>query len=163
MVLHNAKNGVSPTSEITSHKLGKDRNLDTDFSLIEFPQVSDLRGDLTFIESGRHIPFEIKRVYYMYNVPEDKLRGNHAHKRLQQILIAISGSFEVKLDNGLNTYRFSLDSPYLGLYIPPMTWRVLKNFSSNAVCLTLASEFYNESEYYRNYDDFLKAIQESEL
>jgi hypothetical protein len=130
--------------------------------LIEFPRVSGLRGDLTFIEGGRHIPFDIKRVYYLYNVPEDMTRARHAHKRLHQILVAISGSFDVKLDDGVSTAHFHLDSPHLGLYIPPMTWRVLEEFSAGAVCVVFASEFYSESDYYRDYDDFLKALKRSD-
>lgn len=133
----------------------------SDFRLIVLPKVSELPGDLTFIEGGRHIPFDIKRLYYLYNVPEGMVRARHAHKRLHQVLIAISGAFDVILNDGHADHCFHLDSPHEGLYIPPMTWRVLENFSKGAVCMVLASAFYNESDYYREYHDFLWALKAS--
>lgn len=134
--------------------------MDKYFQLIELPKVSKLPGDLTFIEGGRHIPFDIERIYYLYNVPKGVISANHAHKTLDQIFIAIAGSFDVSLDNGSEKQCIHLDSPHLGLYVPPMIWRMLENFSTGAVCLVLASALYDESDYYRDYQDFLKALKE---
>jgi hypothetical protein len=125
--------------------------------LIDFPKISDPRGNLTFVEGGRHIPFEIKRVYYLYDVPGGAERGGHAHRDLQQIIVAMSGSFDVVLDDGQERTRFHLNRSYYGLYIPTMIWRALDNFSSGSVCMVLASEYYEESDYYRDYDEFRAA------
>ena len=127
--------------------------------LVELPKIVDERGNLTFIESGRHLPFDIKRVYYLYDVPGGASRAAHGHKALHQLMIAMSGSFDVTLDDGRSKQRFHLNRSYQGLYITPMMWRDLDNFSSGAVCMVLASEFYDESDYFRNYDDFLRAAQ----
>src|SRR5436190_3089905 len=123
--------------------------------LVDVPKISNPSGNLTFIEGGRHIPFEIQRVYYLYDVPGGAERGGHAHKRLQQLLIAISGSFDVVVDDGVQRRRYHLNRSYFGLYLPPMTWRELDNFSSGSVCLVLASEPYDEGDYYRSYQSFL--------
>ena len=123
--------------------------------LIEFPKISDPRGNLSFIESGEHIPFDIKRVYYLYDVPGGSDRGSHAHKNLHQFIVAMSGSFDVVLDDGKKKKRFHLNRSYYGLYVCPMMWRDLDNFSSGAVCMVLASEHYNEADYIRDYDEFL--------
>ncbi|SMF34364.1 sugar 3,4-ketoisomerase [Desulfovibrio gilichinskyi] len=128
--------------------------------LIDLPKIEDNRGNLTFIENSRHIPFDIKRVYYLYDVPGGESRGGHAHKELRQYIIAASGSFDVILDDGKNKTTFSLNRSYYGLYIPKMTWRELENFSSGSVCLVLASEYYDPSDYYYTYEDFLKAVNE---
>jgi oxalate decarboxylase/phosphoglucose isomerase-like protein (cupin superfamily) len=128
---------------------------------IDFPKIHDPRGNLTFVEADRHIPFEIKRVYYLYDVPAGETRAGHAHKELQQVLVAISGSFDVLLDDGREKKRVRLDRPYFGFYIYPMTWRVLENFSSGSVCLSIVSEYYAESDYYRNYSEFIKAVGEN--
>lgn len=128
--------------------------------MIELPKISDPRGNLTFIENKRHIPFEIKRVYYLYDVPGGAERGGHAHKEMQQFLIAISGSFDVLVDDGYSTKRYHMNRSYYGLYIPPMLWREMDNFSSGSVCISLASTFYEESDYYREYETFLKAVKE---
>ncbi len=127
--------------------------------LIELPRITDARGNLTFVENSRHIPFEIRRVYYLYDVPGGAERGGHAHKKLQQLLIAIAGSFDVVVDDGGWRRRFHLNRSYIGLYMPPMTWRELDNFSSGSVCLVLASDFYEEADYFRNYQSFLAALR----
>lgn len=128
--------------------------------LIDLPKISDPRGNLTFIENNSHIPFEMKRVYYLYDVPGGETRGGHAHKTLEQFMIAASGSFDVILDNGYERERFFLNRSYYGLYIPRLVWREIENFSSGSVCLVLASDYYDESDYYRDYQEFLKAIKE---
>lgn len=129
-----------------------------DCKIIELPKIYDPRGNLTFIEGGQHIPFDIKRVYYLYDVPGGAERGGHAHKELQQLIIAISGSFDVLLKDGKAEKRFHLNRSYYGLLVNSMIWRELDNFSSGAVCMVLASNLYDESDYYRNYDEFLNAV-----
>jgi hypothetical protein len=127
--------------------------------LIDFPRIQDPRGNLTFIEGTRHVPFEIKRVYYLYDVPGGAVRAAHAHKTLHQLLIAMSGSFDVTLDDGRDRRRFHLNRSYFGVYIPPMIWRDVDNFSSGSVCMALASDFYSEEDYYRDYGVFLEATR----
>ena len=124
--------------------------------LLDLPKVTDVRGNLTFIEGNRHIPFEIKRVYYLYDVPGGEARGGHAHKTLHQFIIAASGSFDVILDDGESRKTFHLNRSYYGLYIAPMVWRELDNFSSGSVCLVLASEVYQVEDYIRDYEAFKK-------
>ena len=126
-------------------------------NIINLPKISDPRGNLTSIEGGRDIPFSIQRVYYLYDVPGGSERGGHAHKELRQLIIAMSGSFDVVLDDGKNRKRVHLNRSYFGLYITPMVWRELDNFSSGSVCMVLASNLYNEADYYRNYEEFLSA------
>lgn len=126
--------------------------------IIQIPKITDRRGNLSFIEENKHIPFEIKRVYYLYDVPGDSFRAGHAHKNLHQLVIAISGSFDITLDDGVNKKTINLRRPYEGLYIPPMMWRDLDNFSSGSVCLVLASDYFDESDYYRNYNEFIANI-----
>lgn len=127
--------------------------------IIDLPRIPDARGNLTFIEAGRHVPFEIKRVYYLYDVPGGAERGGHGHKELQQLIIAMSGSFDVVLDDGKERKRFHLNRSYYGLYICPMIWRELDNFSSGSVCMVLASTLYEEADYFRDYDEFLAAAR----
>lgn len=126
-----------------------------DCRIIQLPKISDPRGNLSFIESGQHIPFEIQRVYYLYDVPGGADRGSHAHRSLHQFIIAMSGSFDVVLNDGRQTRRFHLNRSYNGLYVCPMMWRDLDNFSSGSVCMVLASSHYNVDDYIRDYDLFL--------
>jgi dTDP-4-dehydrorhamnose 3,5-epimerase-like enzyme len=125
--------------------------------IIDLPRINDPRGNLTFVEGSAHIPFDIKRIYYLYDVPGGASRAAHGHKKLHQLMIAMSGSFDITLDNGYEKKCFHMNRSYYGLYVPPMMWRDLDNFSSGAVCLVLASEVYDESDYYRSYPDFIAA------
>lgn len=130
--------------------------------LIKLPVIADPRGNLTFIEGPcgqEHVPFEIRRVYYLYDVPGGAERGGHAHKKLQQMIIAISGSFDVRLTDGIHSECYSLNRSYNGLIVPPLTWREINNFSSGAVCLVLASDIYDEADYFRNFETFLEHIR----
>lgn len=127
--------------------------------LVNLTKIPDERGNLTFIESAIHIPFEIKRVYYLYDVPGGAVRAGHAHKGLHQLIIAIAGSFDVHLDDGYSQKSFHLNRSYYGIYVCPMIWRTIDNFSSGSVCMVLASEFFDESDYYRNYEEFLSAVR----
>ena len=125
---------------------------------IELPQVHDPRGDLTFVEGGRHVPFNIARVYYLYNVPVDAERGGHAHKELQQVIFALSGSFRVKVDDGQTKTEYWLRDPRRGLYISRLIWREMDSFSQGAVCMVLASQPYDEADYMRDYEDFAREV-----
>jgi dTDP-4-dehydrorhamnose 3,5-epimerase-like enzyme len=133
----------------------KNRSIDN-VEIISIPKIIDEkgRGKLSVIEKST-IPFEIKRVYYLYDVPSDAFRGGHAHKNLNQFMIALSGSFEVKIDDGSNSKKVMLNKPNKGLLIPSGIWREMDNFSAAAVCLVLASEFFDESDYFRDYNSFL--------
>ncbi|CAM8461891.1 WxcM-like, C-terminal [Candidatus Methylopumilus universalis] len=122
--------------------------------IIKLPKITDPRGNLTFIESQNQIPFHIQRVYYLYDVPGGAERGGHAHKELHQLIVAISGSFDVILDDGCEKKKIHLNRPYEALYVCPMIWRELNNFSSGSVCLVLASNQYTEDDYYRDYNEF---------
>ncbi len=133
-----------------------------DCKLLDLPVIPDRRGNLTFIEEARHVPFEIKRVYYLYDVPGGAERGGHAHKALHQLLIAMSGSFDVTLDDGRERRRYHLNRSYYGLYVAPMMWREIDNFSSGSVCLVLASERYDEADYYRDWREFKHAVDLSD-
>lgn len=126
--------------------------------IIELPKISDPRGNLTFVEAGRHVPFPIERVYYLYDVPGGADRGGHAHKALHQLIIAISGSFDVRVDDGRTSMKYHLNRSYFGLYVCPMIWRSIDNFSSGAVCLVLASHPYDEADYYRDREAFERAV-----
>lgn len=130
-----------------------------DCRIIELPKIQDHRGNLTFIETDRHAPFEIKRVYYLYDVPGGAARAGHGHRSLHQLMIAMSGSFDLTLDDGKKKQLFHLNRSYYGIYIPPMMWRDLDNFSSGAVCMVLASDYFDEKDYFRSYDDFLVAVK----
>lgn len=132
-----------------------------DCKIIELPKITDPRGNLTFVEGGQHVPFDIKRVYYLYDVPGGAERGGHAHKDLSQLIIAMSGSFDIVLDDGHEKKRIHLNRSYFGLYICPMIWRELDNFSSGSVCMVLASNHYDEADYYRNYNEYLTDLARS--
>lgn len=125
--------------------------------VMDLPIHKDPRGNLTAIEGGVHIPFEIQRVYYLYDVPGGSERGGHAHKGLHQLIIAMSGSFDVVLDDGKDKRRVHLNRSYQGLYVCPMIWRTIDNFSSGSVLMVLASNKYAEDDYYREYSDFMRA------
>ena len=125
-------------------------------TLIKLPLLEDQRGNLTFIEGLTNVPFDIKRVYYLYGIPADAERGGHAHKQLNQFLIAVSGSFDINLTDGNKNVQYHLSNPSIGLLITPMVWRVLANFTPNSVCLVLASDIFNENDYYRDCNKFLQ-------
>jgi hypothetical protein len=130
-----------------------------DCQLIELPRINDPRGNLTFIESARHVPFEIKRVFYLYDVPGGASRAGHALKQCHQFILANSGSFDVTIDDGFQRRKFLLNRSYVGLYVPPLMWREIDNFSDGSVCTVLASEFFDEADYYRIYEEFLAAVR----
>jgi dTDP-4-dehydrorhamnose 3,5-epimerase-like enzyme len=127
---------------------------------IELPKIKDQRGNLTFVEERRHVPFDLKRVYYLYDVPGGETRGGHAHRALHQLIIAVNGSFEVVLDDGTNREVHRLSRANEGLYVCPWTWRELQAFTSGSVCLVLASEPYDEGDYIRDYSDFVAAVRD---
>ena len=129
-----------------------------DCIITELPRIQDPRGNLTFVEAGRQAPFDIRRVYYLYDVPGGSERGGHAHLQLPQLMIAMSGTFDLVLDDGFDRKRVHLNRSYNALYIPPMTWRELDNFSSGSVCMVLASEHFDEADYIRDYSAFMVAV-----
>jgi len=122
--------------------------------IIELPKIMDPRGNLTFVEGGRHIPFAVRRAYWIYDVPGGEMRGSHAYRRNRELIIAVSGSFDVEVETGSGITRHQLNRSYYGLYLPPLHWRSLVNFSTNSLCLILASEEYDEADYLRDYDTF---------
>ncbi|MFH0866497.1 MAG: FdtA/QdtA family cupin domain-containing protein [Bacteroidota bacterium] len=122
--------------------------------IIQLPKIPDARGNLTFIEELNHIPFEIKRCYWIYDVPGGEMRGGHAYKKLNEFIVALSGSFDVILNDGKERKCYSLNRSYFGLFVPEMIWRSLENFSTNSLCLIMASGKYDESDYIRNFDEF---------
>ena len=130
--------------------------------IVELPKISDPRGNLSFVEGGQHVPFDIKRVFYLYDVPGGSDRGSHAHKTLHQFIVAMSGSFDVVVEDGENEQqRFHLNRSYYGLYVCPMMWSYLDNFSSGAVSMVLASAHYDAADYIRDYDEFLRLVSVS--
>jgi hypothetical protein len=132
-----------------------------DCRIIELPRINDPRGNLTFIESDKHVPFALKRIFYLYDVPGGAMRAGHALKSCHQFLIATSGSFDVSVDDGGPKQEFQLNRSHYGLYLPPMIWREISNFSSNSICMVLASEFFSEDDYYRDHSTFVRAIRDS--
>lgn len=127
--------------------------------LIDLPKITDQRGNLSFIEGKIHIPFDIKRIYYLYDSPPHSERGFHGHKELEQVIIPIAGSFNFTLDDGHNRQDFLLNKAWVGLYVPPMMWREVNHFSPGSICLVLASDTYKEEDYYRDYQEFLNAVR----
>jgi hypothetical protein len=130
-----------------------------DCKLINLPKISERKGAITPIYGGKDVPFEIQRVYYLYDVPGGENRGGHAHKELQQLVVSVMGAFDVVLNDGHEHKRVHLDRAYYGLYVPNMIWRKLENFSSGGICLVLASAPYDEADYIRDYREYLKYIQ----
>lgn len=130
----------------------------SDCQLIELPKVTDPRGNLTFIEQCRHIPFEIARVFFIYDVPTGADRGAHAHKNLHQFLVCLSGSFDVHINDGRQDKRIRLNRPWRGLHVPPMIWAAEVDFDPGSVCMVLASAPYDESDYIRDYDEYLRSV-----
>jgi len=126
---------------------------------IDLPRINDPRGNLTFVESNRHIPFAIQRVYYLYDVPGGSMRGGHAHKVLHQLIIAMSGSLDIHLDDRYSKKTVHMNRSYSGLYVCPMIWREIDNFSSGAVCMVLVSDYYDPLDYYRDYNQFMSDVQ----
>jgi uncharacterized RmlC-like cupin family protein len=125
------------------------------------PAITDPRGDLTFIEGGNHVPFEIKRIYYVYNVPVDSLRGGHAHRDLEQVVFALSGSFRMTVDDGRKRQEHYLRNPRKGIYMSRLVWREMDRFSQGAVCMVLASHAFDETDYLRDYDEFLAVVRKT--
>jgi hypothetical protein len=126
--------------------------------LVDLPKFLDLRGNLSFIEEHTHLPFKIRRVYWIYDVPGGEVRGGHAFRETEELIVALSGSFDVVLHNGVNEFRFSLNRSYYGVLIPKMIWRTIDNFSTNSVVLIIASTYFSEADYIREFDEFIKAI-----
>ena len=126
-----------------------------DIQLLHFPKILDERGNLSFLESGNHIPFEVARTYWIYDVPGGELRGSHAFKETQEVIIALSGSYDVVLHDGKKEYKFQLNRSYYGLYVPAMTWRTLENFSTNSLALVIASTAFETNDYIRDFNEFM--------
>ena len=154
-------NNVFTLTQLPNRKVGLDNKFSVfDCTMIELDKHhSDRKGNLTVVENGKTLPFDVKRVYYLYDVPGGENRGSHAHRELEQLIIAASGSFTVTLDDGQNKRSFFLNRPYQGLYVKPGMWRDLVDFSSGAVCMVLASDVYKADDYIRNYEDFIKFRQ----
>jgi dTDP-4-dehydrorhamnose 3,5-epimerase-like enzyme len=134
------------------------RSTIADCTIQELPRITDPRGDLTFLEGKRHVPFEIRRVFYLYDVPTEESRGAHAHHELEQFIICLSGSFDVALDDGQDKAMIHLNRPWRGLYVPPMIWAAEVNFDAGSVCLVLASAPYNEADYIRDYSVYRQVV-----
>lgn len=130
-----------------------------DCQVISLPKISNPKGNLTFIEERSHIPFDIKRVFYLYDIPTSESRGAHAHLNLHQFLICLSGSFDVGIDDGELRTTMHMNRPWMGLHIPPMIWAAEINFDAGSICLVLASDYYKENDYIRDYDEYLKIIR----
>ena len=130
----------------------------SDCKLVDLPKITDPRGSLSFAENDRHLPFQIKRVFYLYDVPQGLDRGAHAHRELYQFLLPVSGSFDVEVDDGTSTKTLRLEKPWQGLIVPPMIWATEKNFAENTVCMVLASDVFDEADYIRDYGQYLQLV-----
>ncbi len=135
----------------------------SDCKIIDLPKIHDIRGNLTFLETNRHIQMEIKRAFWIYDVPGGELRGGHAMKEMEEFIIALSGSFDVLIDDGTHKVTFSLNRSFYGLYVPKLLWRQMINFSTNSVALVVASTEYDEKDYILNYADFISVKHEKKL
>jgi hypothetical protein len=142
----------------TSRRRGRIKKSPT-CGIVPLPRIASAQGSLTFIEGGNHVPFEVRRVYFLYDVPGGAERGGHAHKELWQLIIPLAGSFDVLLDDGYRREVHRLDRPYNGLLVTPCTWRELNNFTSGSVCLVLASAPYDEADYIRDYAAFIRVAR----
>lgn len=130
--------------------------------ILDLPKILDLRGNLSFLESNNHVPFEIKRTYWIYDVPGGEIRGSHAFKKSHEFIIALSGSFDVVLNDGKEDFKYSLNRSYYGLYVPNMLWRRLENFSTNSLALIVSSKPYDQNDYIRNFDEYKKLNKHNE-
>ena len=134
-----------------------------DVKVVELTRFLDARGNLSFVEQNNHIPFEIKRSYWIYDVPGGESRGGHAFRKNEEFIIALSGAFDVIVDDGQSKKKFTLNRSYYGLYVPAGLWREIENFSTNSLALEFGSEHYNKEDYIRNYDEFLKMKQDGKI
>ncbi len=132
-----------------------------DCRILDFPKITDARGNLTVIEAERHVPFAVKRVFYLYDVPPGETRGGHAHRQLEQVMVCVAGACRVELDDGERKRCVRLDSPLRGLYVPPMVWEVETNFEPGSICLVLASDVYSEPDYYRDYAEYVRDVTDA--
>jgi len=139
----------------------KEMNKPLSTQIIHFPKILDERGNLSVLEQWNQIPFEIKRVYWIYDVPGGEMRGGHAYKTLNEVIVAISGSYDVVLNDGSKEYRYQLNRSYYGLYVPKMMWRHIENFSTNSLALIVADQLYNEQEYIRDFSAFVQLMQQA--
>ncbi len=129
-----------------------------DIEIIDFPKIADERGNLSFFESKKELPFSIARTYWIYDVPGGEIRGGHAYKKLQEVVVALSGSFDIVLNDGQSTKRITLNRSYMGLYIPKMIWRHLENFSTNSLALIVSDKHYNGEEYIRDFEEYKQLV-----
>jgi dTDP-4-dehydrorhamnose 3,5-epimerase-like enzyme len=158
------RNQVHATPDFLQHgdavRSGPGPTTVSDCKILALPTVRDQRGSLTFIEAGRPVPFVIRRAYWIYDVPGGEVRGGHAYRRLQEVLVSLSGSFDVVLDDGRTSRVYTLNRSFCGLYVPPMIWRRIENVSTNAVCLILASLPYDPADYVRDYGRFVRCKEQ---
>ena len=136
------------------------KSIKANCGIIELPKIIDERGNLTFIEEGNHIPFDIKRTYWIYDVPGGEFRGSHAFKETEELIVALSGSFDIVLNDGKEEKKYTLNRSYYGLYVPKLTWRKIENFSTNSLALVLCSTKFNKEDYVRDFKIFTSAINE---
>ena len=134
-----------------------------DVKIVELPKFLDARGNLSFVEQNNHIPFEIKRTYWIYDVPGGESRGGHAYRKNKEFIVALSGAFDIIVDDGLNKKKFTLNRSYYGLFVPSVLWREIENFSTNSFALEFGSEHYSKEDYIRKYDEFLKLKSDGKI